>query len=163
MKPMHPFKKQILIFLFILLSGLFVVTFLDDDFTHNSIKSELLHFYNSEFSNCKIKEIGEKHYPGYKSNSSYSLFTVDCAPGYFPILLKNGSEAIFKKDQIITKVKDSYDLKIQENGNAVNLTMISAKEEVAFAPLARFILIFIFLLYSIIQYFIPDQYYDLKK
>ena len=159
----HPLKKLTIVLMFIPLSIIFVCTFLINDLSIKSVKTQLMHFYNSEFSNCKIVEIVRRHYPGSSLYSYYDLFSVDCVSGLFPILEKHGGETSLNKNQIVNKIKDSYEMTVNENGKLKVVTMRSAKEEIGPGIFVRFAVIFIFISYFIIQFFIPDHYYDLRK
>jgi len=157
---LHSFKKFIIIYVTVIgLIGI-VSTFYLDIFTCNSTKSELRELYKAEFHECKINGILDKLYP---SGGHYKLFSVDCMPNYFPILLENmtfENEQYFRNSIIISKQKSDYQLTLRDGEKTYLLSARKPENENGLGSIVRIILIFLIVLVSSVQFFIPDHYYD---
>ncbi len=157
---LHPFKKFIIAFIFIMgLIGI-ISTYYLDIYTCNSTKKELRELYEAEFKDSRINSIIERLYP---SGGQYKLFSVDSTSYYFPILLENmtaENEQYFKTDIKITKQKQSYLLTLTDFNRTYQLTARNPDNEKGLGSISRIIFVLIIVLVSGLQLFIPDHYYD---
>jgi|WetSurMetagenome_2_1015567.scaffolds.fasta_scaffold00598_1 hypothetical protein len=160
---LHKFKIVIILFLIVGGTIMTLLTFQLDVFTFNSTKAELKRLYETEFDSCKIINTVEKEYP---SAGYYNLFQVDCSSKTFPVLLENmtaENESIFKKDIIITKAKNDYHMTLKNGDQIILVSARHIENEGGLGFLSRLMIISIVILGTLVQFFIPDHYYNLKK
>jgi hypothetical protein len=159
---LHPYKRFIIIFLFILGFIIIVSTFYLDIDTFNSTKKELKLLFETEFDNCMIKNVVEAKYP---SSGYYKKFKVDCNAEYFPVLLENmtlENESYFQKGVIISKRKNDYLIMIKNNQNFFSVSARHTENEIGLGLITRVLVISLMILVPIFLFFIPGQYFKIE-
>ncbi len=151
--------KQKRIIIIVILFGV-IASFISkkSDLAFDKTRAEIKTFYETKMDSCKIVEIITMKYPG---RGSYNLFTTNCSNIYFPVLLHNMTiekEELFKKDVIITKKQNDYNLILFNNKNNYSLTIRYIQDEKDNWGLSLIIIwLFCFLFYLIIIFSNHDK------
>ncbi len=124
---MHPWKKfriAFTIFTGLAILGIYTIKGTFSRIPINSLKSDLITFYTSEFNHSRITEVNEIHYN--QNISHHTYFKVACAETYFPFIPTPASgrvEEVLKPGNVISKAAKDYHFTLTNDSGVSHLSM----------------------------------------